>query len=71
MVRGCAEDCGGRRSHCADFVMAHHAVADTAYVTNEWHGDYNQAMIEEMKKYPQIIHISGAFTFHHGGQPLD
>lgn len=41
------------------FVMAHHAVADTAYVTNEWHGDYNQAMIEEMKKYPQIIHISG------------
>lgn len=41
------------------FVMAHHAVPDTAYVTDEWSGEYNQAMIDEMKKYPQIIHISG------------
>lgn len=41
------------------FVMAHHGVKDTAYVTNEWNGNYGQKMLDLMKQYPQIIHISG------------
>ncbi|BCN30780.1 LamG-like jellyroll fold domain-containing protein [Anaeromicropila herbilytica] len=41
------------------FVLAHHGVPNTAYVTDEWYGTYGDDMIKLMAKYPQIIHISG------------
>ena len=44
-------------------VMGHHGIQDTAYVTNEWYGDYGEGTSEDMvallEQYPQAIHISG------------
>ncbi len=44
-------------------VMGHHGIQDTAYVTNEWYGDYGEGTLEDMvallEQYPQAIHISG------------
>lgn len=44
-------------------VMGHHGVKDTAYVTNEWYGNYGEGtendMVALMEQYPQVIHISG------------
>lgn len=45
------------------FVMGHHSIYDTAYVSDEWHGNYGEGtdkdMVALMAKYPQVIHISG------------
>ncbi|NCC67339.1 MAG: hypothetical protein EOM14_03955 [Clostridia bacterium] len=45
------------------FVMGHHSIKDTAYVSDEWHGSYGEGtdedMVELMAQYPQVIHISG------------
>ena len=45
------------------FVIAHHAVYDSAYTTDEWYGNYGVGtandMVALMAKYPQVIHISG------------
>lgn len=44
-------------------VMGHHGIKDTAYVTNEWYGNYGSGtdkdMTALMEQYPQVIHISG------------
>ena len=44
-------------------VIGHHGVKDTAYVTNEWYGNYGEGtdkdMVALMEQYPQVIHISG------------
>lgn len=40
------------------FVLAHHGVPNTAYVTEEWNGTYGKCK-ELMQSYPQVIHISG------------
>lgn len=45
------------------FVIAHHGIAGSAYVTDEWHGNYGEGtdkdMVALMAQYPQVIHISG------------
>ena len=45
------------------FVLAHHGVPNTAYVTDEWNGNYGVGTSKDlkalMKQYPQVIHISG------------
>lgn len=44
-------------------VLTHHAVQNTAYVSNEWHGNYGegsgQDLVALMQQYPQIIQVSG------------
>lgn len=44
-------------------VMGHHGIRDTAYVTQEWYGNYgagtDRDMLALMAQYPQVIHISG------------
>ena len=44
-------------------VMGHHGIKDTAYVTNEWYGNYGKGtdkdMVALMEQYPQVIHFSG------------
>ena len=39
-------------------IIGHHGIPNTAYVTNEWKGNYG-AMVDLFKQYPQVIHISG------------
>lgn len=44
------------------FIMAHQAVYDTAYTTDQegaYHGTWSDAEVSLMAQYPQIIHISG------------
>ncbi len=44
-------------------IMGHHGIRDTAYVTNEWYGNYGKGsdkdMVALLEQYPQAIHISG------------
>jgi hypothetical protein len=44
-------------------VLTHHAVQNTAYVSNEWHGNYGegsgQDLVALMQQYPQIVQVSG------------
>lgn len=44
-------------------VMGHHGIQNTAYVTNEWYGNYGKGtdrdMVALLEQYPQAIHISG------------
>lgn len=44
-------------------IIGHHGIKDTAYVTNEWYGNYGEGtdkdMIALLEEYPQAIHISG------------
>lgn len=44
-------------------VMGHHGIRDTAYVTNEWYGNYGEGTDRDLtqlfEQYPQVIHISG------------
>ena len=41
------------------FVLAHHGVPDTAYVTSERKGYYGEKIEQLLAQYPQVIHISG------------
>lgn len=45
------------------FVLTHHGVQNTAYVTNEWYGEYGAGtdhdLVKLMQQYPQIIQVSG------------
>lgn len=45
------------------FVLAHHGVKNTAYLTHEWYGNYGEGtdhnLVRLMRQYPQVIHISG------------
>lgn len=44
-------------------VLAHHGIQGTAYGTDKWYGNYGEGteknLVELMRQYPQIIHISG------------
>lgn len=40
------------------FLAQHHGFKDSAYVTNEWYGDFGKIQ-ELVKQYPQVIDFSG------------
>lgn len=40
-------------------LLCHHSIPNTAYTSEEWHGAYSSEELALMKRYPQIIHISG------------
>ena len=44
-------------------VIGHHGIKSTAYVTEEWYGNYGKGtekdMVALMEQYPQVIHFSG------------
>lgn len=40
-------------------LLCHHSIPDTAYTSEEWCGSYSGEELALMKRYPQIIHISG------------
>lgn len=40
-------------------VLCHHAIPNTVYASPEWHGTYGDQVIAELKKYPNVIHVSG------------
>ena len=45
------------------FVFAHHGIRGTAYLTQEWYGNYGEGSCQDLaallRRYPQTIHISG------------
>ena len=58
-LKGALEAAAEKDPDAPIFVLAHHGVPDTAYVTNEWNGYYGEKMEQLLAKYPQVIHISG------------
>ena len=63
MVKTALETATEANENAAVIVMGHHGIKDTAYVTNEWYGDYGEGtdkdMIALFEQYPQVIHFSG------------
>ena len=45
------------------FMLCHHSIPNTVYASPEWNGVYSAGagldLTAEMKRYPQIVHISG------------
>jgi hypothetical protein len=39
-------------------VLCHHSIPNTAYTSEEWYGSYG-SLVDVMRSYPQIIHVSG------------
>ena len=63
MVKTALETSTSKNVNAPIIVMGHHGIANTAYVTNEWKGNYGEGTEEDMvalfKQYSQVIHISG------------
>lgn len=63
MVKTALETSTEKNADAPILIMGHHGIQDTAYVTNEWYGDYGEGtdkdMIALFEKYPQVIHFSG------------
>lgn len=63
MVKTALEKATAKNTNAPIIVIGHHGIKNTAYVTNEWYGNYGagteQDMIALFKSYPQVIHFSG------------
>ena len=63
MLKTALETANAKNSAAPVIVMGHHGIKNTAYVTNEWYGNYGEGtdkdMVALMQQYPQAIHISG------------
>ena len=63
MLKTALETATGENAEAPIIVLGHHGIRDTAYVTNEWYGNYGEGtdkdMVALMEQYPQVIHISG------------
>ncbi len=63
MLKTALETASAKNNAAPVIVMGHHGIKNTAYVTNEWYGNYGEGtdkdMVALLKKYPQSIHISG------------
>ena len=63
MVKTALETSTKANADAPILIMGHHGIRDTAYVTNEWYGDYGKGTAKDMialfEKYPQVIHFSG------------
>ena len=63
MLQTALETAGTENPSAPVIVMGHHGIRNTAYVTDEWYGNYGKGtdkdMVALMAKYPQVIHISG------------
>ena len=63
MLKEALEEANEADSTAPVIVIGHHGVKNTAYVTNEWNGNYGEGtdkdMVALMEQYPQVIHISG------------
>ncbi len=63
MVETALKTANNKNSKAPIIVMGHHGIKDTAYVTNEWNGNYgagtDKDMVALFKQYPQVIHFSG------------
>lgn len=58
MVKTALETSTAKNANAPIIVMGHHGIPNTAYVTNEWKGNYGE-MLDLFEQYPQVIHISG------------
>ena len=63
MVKTALETSTKANADAPILIMGHHGIQDTAYVTNEWYGDYGEGTDKDMvalfEQYPQVIHFSG------------
>ena len=63
MVKAALEKATTKNPNAPVLIMGHHGIKDTAYVTNEWYGNYGKGTDKDMvalfKQYPQVIHFSG------------
>ncbi len=63
MVKTALATATAKNADAPVIVMGHHGIRDTAYVTNEWYGDYGEGTDKDMvalfEQYPQVIHFSG------------
>ncbi len=63
MVKTALETASTKNQKAPIIIMGHHGIKDTAYVTNEWYGNYGAGtekdLVSLFKKYPQVIHVSG------------
>ena len=63
MVKRALETANAKNPDAPVLIMGHHGIRNTAYVTNEWYGNYGKGTDKDMvalfEQYPQVIHFSG------------